>query len=183
MVVSLFEHWRSYDFAEEPTEPLIQAARQGGFRRFLGMAVGNGGLATYESFFDMDGPASATTRLLDFNALEPALFQVCREFGISVSEAKLGFLNVGPSRQRDLQRYRTEAGTLMSEVRSHFRWYYDEGVHLMVKGPAAATAVVRQRTLGSRGASREGNRRVDASLGMFPSLAGQRGRTAAVANG
>ena len=134
MVVSLFEHWRSYDFAEEPTEPLIQAARQGGFRRFLGMAVGNGGLATYESFFDMDGPASATTRLLDFNALEPALFQVCREFGISVSEAKLGFLNVGPSRQRDLQRYRMEAGTLMSEVRSYFHWYYEEGVHVMVTG-------------------------------------------------
>ena len=134
MVVSLFEHWRSYDFAEEPTEPLIQAARQGGFRRFLGMAVGNGGLATYESFFDMDGPASATTRLLDFNALEPALLQVCREFGISVSKAKLGFLNVGPSRQRDLQRYRMEAGTLMSEVRSYFHWYYEEGVHVMVTG-------------------------------------------------
>jgi hypothetical protein len=132
MVVSLFEYWRSYDFAEEPTVPLIRAARQGGFRRFLGMAVGDGGLATYESFFDMDGPASATTRLLDFNSLEPALLQVCREFGISKSEAKLGFLNVGPSRQRDLQRYRTEAGTLMSEVRSHFHWYYEEGVHVMV---------------------------------------------------
>ena len=134
MVVSLFEYWRSYDFGEEPTVPLIRAARQDGFRRFLGMAVGDGGLATYESFFDMDGPASATTRLLDFNALEPALLQVCREFGISVSEAKLGFLNVGPTRQRDLQRYRTEAGTLMSEVRSYFHWYYEEGVHVMVTG-------------------------------------------------
>ena len=183
MLVSLFEYWRSYEFAEEPAEPFIRAARQDGFRRFLGMAVGDGGLATYESFFDMEGPASANTRLLDFNSLEPALLQVCREFGLNAPDGRLGILNVGPCRQRDLQRYRTKAGTLMSEVRSHFRWYYDEGVHLMVKGPAAATAVVRQRTLGSRGASREGNRRVDASLGMFPSLAGQRGRTAAVANG
>ncbi len=134
MLVSLFEYWRSFDFAEEPTQPLILAARQDGFHRFLGMAVSDGGLATYESFFDMDGPASSNTRLLDFNALEPALFQVFREFGVSVPQAKLGLFNVGPSRQRDLQRYRTEAGSLMSEVRSHFRWYYDEGVHLMVTG-------------------------------------------------
>jgi hypothetical protein len=134
MLVSLFEYWRSFDFAEEPTQPLIRAARQDGFRRFLGMAVSDGGLATYESFFDMEGPASSNTRLLDFNALEPALLQACREFGVSVPKAKLGLLNVGPSRQRDLQPYRLEAGTLMSEVRSHFRWYYEEGVHMMVTG-------------------------------------------------
>ncbi len=134
MLVSLFEYWRAYDFPEEPTQPLILAARQDGFHRFLGMAVSDGGLATYESFFDMDGPASSNTRLLDFNALEPALLQVCREFGVRVPQAKLGLFNVGPSRQRDLQRYRTEAGTLMSEVRSHFRWYYDEGIHLLVTG-------------------------------------------------
>jgi len=134
MLVSLFEYWRAYDFPQEPTQPLIRAARQDGFRRFLGMALGDGGLATYESFFDMDGPASSNTRLLDFNALEPALLQVCREFGVSVPQAKLGLVNVGPSRHRDLQRYREEAGTLMQGVRSHFRWYYDEGVHLMVTG-------------------------------------------------
>ena len=134
MLVSLFEYWRSFDFAEEPTQPLIRAARHDGFRRFLGMAVSDGGLATYESFFDMEGPASSNTRLLDFNALEPALLQVCREFGVSVPKAKLGLLNVGPSRQHDLQPYRLEAGTFMSEVRSHFRWYYEEGVHMMVTG-------------------------------------------------
>ena len=63
---------------------------------------------------------------------EPALLQVCSDFGVSVPQAKRGLLNVGPSRQRDLQRYRAEAGTLMSEVRSHFHWYYEEGVHVMV---------------------------------------------------
>jgi hypothetical protein len=26
------------------------------------------------------------------------------------------------------------AGNMLPEVRSHFRWYYEEGVHLMVKG-------------------------------------------------
>ena len=139
MLVSLFEYWRSYDFAEEPTQPLIQLARRDGFRRFLGMAIGEGGLANYESFFDMDGPASSNTRLLDFHALEPALLQVCREFGLNVPMPKLGLHNVGPSRQRDLQRYRTEAGTLMSGVRSHFRWYYEQGIHVMVRGHRAAS--------------------------------------------
>jgi hypothetical protein len=139
MLVSLFEYWRSYDFAEEPVQPLIQRARSGDFRRFLGMAIGEGGLANYESFFDMDGPASSNTRLLDFNALEPALLQVCREFGVKVPAAKLGLHNVGPSRQRDLHRYRMEAGTLMSGVRSHFRWYYNEGIHVMLKGHPAAS--------------------------------------------
>jgi hypothetical protein len=133
MLVSLFEYWHRYDFKEQPTAPLIQAARSGGFRRFLAMAVGEGGLPNYESFFDIHGPASANLRLLDFNALEPALLQVCREFGVNVPATKLGYLNAGPSRHRDLQGYRTEAGTLLAHVRSHFRWYYDEGVHRMVK--------------------------------------------------
>lgn len=146
MLVSLFEYWRAYQFPAEPTEPLIRAARHEGFRRFLDMAVGDGGLATYESFFDMDGPASATTRLLDFNSLEPALLQVCREFGVSVPETKLGLFNVGPSRQRDLERYRVEAGTLLAGVRSHFRWYYDEGVRVMVTGNGAAAAASERRS-------------------------------------
>ena len=183
MLVSLFEYWRSYDFTEESAQPLIQTARRGDFRRFLALAVGDAGLANYESFFDMHGPASANTRLLDFNSLEPALLQVCREFGLNAPDGRLGILNVGPSRQRDLQHYRTEAGTLLAEVRSHFRWYYDEGVHLMVKGSATATAVDRHRPLHSRGASDEGDPRAYASRWTFPSLAGQSDRAAPVANG
>jgi hypothetical protein len=147
MLVSLFEYWRSYDFREEPSQPLIQCARRQTFGEFLTMAVVDGQVQNYHDFFDMDGPASANTRLLDFNALEPALLQVCREFGLIVPETRLGLLNVGPSRQRDLHRYQTEAGTLMSEVRSHFRWYYEEGIHVMVTGcgPVAA-ADHRRRT-------------------------------------
>ena len=167
MLVSLFEYWRSFDFAEEPTQPLIRAARQDGFRRFLGMAVSDGGLATYESFFDMDGPASATTRLLDFNALEPALLQVCREFGVSVPKAKLGLLNVGPSRQRDLQRYHTEAGALLTKVRSHFRWYYEEGVHMMVTGNGTvAAASARPSPRRSRGPSAVISRKASCDHGV-----------------
>ena len=171
MLVSLFEYWRAYDFAEEPSVPLIQTARRGDFRRFLATAVGTAGLANYESFFDMHGPASANTRLLDFNSLEPALLQVCQEFDVSIPGTKLGFLNVGPSRQRDLEHYRTEAGTLLAEVRSHFRWYYDEGVHLMLKGPATAPAVDRHRSLGSRVSSGERSGRAHTSRWLFPSLA------------
>ena len=145
MLVSLFEYWRSYEFAEEPTEPLIQCARRGTFRGFVAMAVAEGGLANYRDFFDMHGPAAANTRLLDFNALEPALVQVCREFGLDVPESKLGLLNVGPSRHRDLERYRTEAGSLLAEVRAHFRWYYEEGIHVMAKGSVAAPVVTDRR--------------------------------------
>ena len=145
MLVSLFEYWRSYEFAEEPTEPLIQCARRGTFRGFVAMAVAEGGLANYHDFFDMHGPAAANTRLLDFNALEPALAQVCREFGLNVTESKLGLLNVGPSRHRDVERYRTEAGSLLAEVRTHFRWYYEEGIHVMAKGSVAAPVVTDRR--------------------------------------
>lgn len=144
MLVSLFEYWRAYEFTEEPPDPLIQSARRNAFRDFLAMAVVERKLPNYHDFFDMDGPASSNTRLLDFNALEPALRQVCREFGINVSTTRLGLLNVGPSHRRDLKIYRTQAGTLMSEVRGHFRWYYEEGIHLMVRGdesPALSRAM------------------------------------------
>jgi len=134
MLVSLFEYWRGYDFSEEPLQPLIRCARTGTFHRFLEMAVVEHAVQNYQDFFDMDGPASAHTRLLDFNALEPALLQVCREFGVDVPASRLGFLNTGPSRHRSLDRYRAEAGNVLPEVRSHFRWYYEEGVHLMIKG-------------------------------------------------
>lgn len=134
MLVSLFEYWRSYDFSEEPSQPLIRCARTGSFHRFLEMAVVEHAVQNYRDFFDLDGPASAQTRLLDFNALKPALLQVCREFGVEAPADRLGFSNAGPSRHRDLGRYRAEAGNMLPEVRSHFRWYYEEGVHVMIKG-------------------------------------------------
>jgi hypothetical protein len=134
MLVSLFEYWRGYDFSEEPSQPLIRCARTGTFHRFLEMAVVEHAVQNYRDFFDMDGPASAHTRLLDFNALKPALLQVCREFGVEVPADRLGVLNTGPNRHRSLEHYRVAAGNMLPEVRSHFRWYYEEGVHLMVKG-------------------------------------------------
>ena len=134
MLVSLFEYWRGYDFSEEPSQPLIRCARTDTFHRFLEMAVVEHAVQNYRDFFDLDGPASAHTRLLDFKALKPALLQVCREFGVEVPADRLGFLNIGPSRRRDLGRYRAEAGNMLPEVRSHFRWSYEEGVHVMIKG-------------------------------------------------
>lgn len=134
MLVSLFEYWRGYDFSEEPSQPLIRCAQTDPFHRFLEMAVVEHAVQNYQEFFDMDGPASTHTRLLDFNTLKPALLQVCREFGVDVSASGLGFHNTGPKRHRSLDRYRAKAGNMLTEVRSHFRWYYEEGVHLMVKG-------------------------------------------------
>ena len=140
MLVSLFEYWRCYDFTQAPTQPLIVSARTGNFREFLRMAVVDRVLVNYQDFFDVHGPARSTTRLLDFHSLEPALMQVCREFGVDMPSSKLKLLNAGPQRQRDLSRYRLEAGPLLSAVRSHFRWYYEEGTNVMVTGTAAPVA-------------------------------------------
>jgi len=138
MLVSLFEYWRGYDFPQPPTQPLICAARGRSFREFLALAVVDGMLPNYHDFFDMNGPAAANTRLLDFTTLQASLRHVCREFGVRQPTGQLGFLNAGPNRHRDHGRYREEAGPLLRQVRSHFRWYYEVGVRSMVTCPGAA---------------------------------------------
>lgn len=134
MLVSLFEYWRRFDFADEPTLELIRCARSGTFREFLTLAVVERQVLNYRDFFDMGGPVAATTRLLAFDSLEPALEEVCREFGLPMPSAKLGQLNASPDRRRDLSPYVAEAGSLLADVRSHFRWYYETGSSRMVTG-------------------------------------------------
>lgn len=137
MLVSLFQYWQSYDFEQEPIQPLIVCARTGSFREFLRMAVVDRVFINYEDFLMCmvrRGPPCGSWTSIPW----AALMTVCREFGIDVPNSKLGLLNIGPSRLRDLESYRREAGTLVSEVESHFRWYYEEGIHLMVKGPVGA---------------------------------------------
>ncbi|MFM1902724.1 MAG: Sulfotransferase family, partial [Planctomycetota bacterium] len=136
MLISLYEYWRRCEFAEEPAGELIQAARTGTFRTFLGLAVGEKLLANYETYFDVGGPAWATTRLIDFQCLRPGLAAVCQEFGID-PPAEILRMNAAPRRHRDAGGYLAEAGAFVFEVRSHFRWYYDEAVRIMVRGPAA----------------------------------------------
>lgn len=134
MLVSLFEYWRRFDFSEEPTLQLIRCARTGTFREFLRLAVVERQVLNYRDFFDMEGPAAASTRLLAFDSLEPALEEVCREFGLPRPATKLGQLNASPNRRRDLSPYMAEAGSLLADVRSHFRWYYETGSDRMVTG-------------------------------------------------
>ncbi|MFM8415758.1 MAG: hypothetical protein ACKOCX_13680 [Planctomycetota bacterium] len=133
MLVSLYEYWRRYEFSEEPEAELIRTARTGTFREFLSVAVGDGHLANYETYFDVGGPAWQTTRLIDFQALEPGLAQVCEEFGIE-PPATLERLNAAPRQRRDLGDYLAQAGSLVFEVRSHFRWYYEEAAGIMIRG-------------------------------------------------
>ena len=133
MLVSLYEYWRRYEFAEEPQDTLIHISRTGTFGDFLELAVGEELLASYHTFFDVGGPAWTTTRLLDFHSLEPALAAVCNEFGIKAPET-LDRLNAAPQPVRDLSRYRDEAGSLIAAVHRHFAWYYDEGVRIMLRG-------------------------------------------------
>jgi hypothetical protein len=135
MLVSLFEDWRRFDFPEEPTLQLIRCARTGTFREFLTLAVVERQVLNYRDFFDMEGPAAATTRLLAFDTLEPALEEVCREFGLPAPAVRLDQLNASPNRRRDLTPYMAEAGSLLEDVRRHFRWYYETGSRQMVTGP------------------------------------------------
>jgi hypothetical protein len=134
MLVSLFEYWRSYEFPRPPRPPLIRAARERPFREFLALAVGDHPVQNYHDFFDVGGPAWTDTRLLAFDSLEPALAVACREFGVKPPETSLERSNAGPSPGRDLAPYREEAGDLIAEVRRHFRWYYEEGERIAIRG-------------------------------------------------
>jgi hypothetical protein len=133
-IVSLYEYWKGFDFPEEPTAEFQICARQGAFRDFLAAAVIGDGVQPYDTFFGCGGPLWANTRLLAFDSLDPALEVVCEEFGLRPPE-RLPQQNVTPNRQnRNLDRYRDEAGPLMHVVHRRFRWYYEEGVHLMIRG-------------------------------------------------
>lgn len=132
MLVSLYEFWRRTP-AEMEVAPFIDAARNGTFRDFLWMAVVQKEMPKYEEFFDVGGPAWANTRLIDFAALESGLAAVCSEFGIP-DAPRLERINAGGGRQRSLEDYRASVATLGINVRSHFRWYYEHGVRLMIRG-------------------------------------------------
>jgi len=133
MLVSLFEYWRRYEFDEEPTDVLVSTARTGSFREFLECAVGERRLTNYHTYFDVDGPAWPTTRLIAFESLESGLAAVCREFGLEPPSG-LGHRNAAPRGRRDLGAYMAEAGSLLFEVRSHFRWYYADAARVLVHG-------------------------------------------------
>jgi hypothetical protein len=143
MLVSLFEYWRRFEFAVEPPQPFIACARKGTFREFVTMAVVKRVAVNYYEFFDLGGPAAANTRLLDFQSLEPALRHVCREFGVTPPPTKLGRLNAAPvevRESRDVGKYLTAAGSLVHDVRTHFRWYYEQGVDQLITGTATRSA-------------------------------------------
>jgi len=132
MLVSLYEFWRKTP-AEMEVSPFIASARDGTFRDFLWMAVVQKEMPQYEEFFDVGGPAWANTRLIDFATLEPGLAAVCAEFGIH-DTPRLERINAGGGRQRSLEDYRASVATMVINVRSHFRWYYEHGVRLAIRG-------------------------------------------------
>lgn len=133
MLVSLFEFWKRTWFPVEPTDPFMCCARRGTFHDFVAAAVIGGRVKTYEKFFDVGGPLWRNTHLLDFESLQPALDTVCGTLGIR-NARPLPSLNCAPEGRRDLSPYREEAGPLFIEVRRYFRWYYEEGVHLAIRG-------------------------------------------------
>lgn len=134
MLVSLYEFWKKTPPGVE-VPPFIDVARSGTFRDFIWMAVVQKEAQTYEQFFDVGGPAWANTRLIDFETLETGLERVCREFGITTAP-RLERLNTGSGREQSLEEYRSMAATMCINVRSHFRWYYEHGVRLMIGGRA-----------------------------------------------
>lgn len=129
MMVSLYEYWRHGENSQP--HPYIRAARECSFRDFLAAGVIGERAPRYEDFFGVDGPAWATTRLLDFRTLDASLRIVCREFGLP-EPASMQRTNASPSGPKDLSRYRDEAGPVLPFVERHFRWYYEQGVSLRV---------------------------------------------------
>ena len=132
MLVSLYEFWKKTPAGME-VSPFIAAARDGTFNDFVWMAVVKKEMPKYEEFFDVGGPAWGNTRLVDFAALESGLAAVCAEFGIQ-GVPQLERINSGAGRQRSLEDYRASLATMGINVRSHFRWYYEHGVRLMIRG-------------------------------------------------
>ena len=132
MLVSLYEFWRKTPAGME-VSPFIATARDGTFNDFIWMAVVQKEMPKYEEFFDVGGPAWANTRLIDFSTLESGLAAVCAEFGIH-GTPRLERINAGGARQRSLEDYRASVATMGINVRSHFRWYYEHGVRLAVRG-------------------------------------------------
>lgn len=137
MLVSLFEYWRDFPFAVEPTAAFIRAARGGEFVEFVRLAVVDGHMPTYESFFDAGGPAWPRTRLLDFKSLEAALPALARDLRLQQPPA-LEHRNAHCG-TRDLHAYRAAAGSLMDRVHTYFGWYYSHGAGLAA-GPLVSRA-------------------------------------------
>jgi len=133
MLVSLFEFWKREPSLAKSNDAFIDCTRHHSFRDFIAAAVIGSRIPTYEQFFDVGGPLWKNTRLLDFESLTPALDALCANIGIQ-NQRSLPSLNRAPSERRNLERYRDEAAPLMEAVRSHFRWYYEEGIHLMIRG-------------------------------------------------
>lgn len=141
MLVSLFEYWKREPFEIEPADPFVQCARRGCFHDFVAAAVIGSRVPTYERFFGAGGPLWASTYLLDFETIQPALDRLCETLEIR-NHRPLPALNRAPVGGRDTTRYREEAGPLVAEVHRYFRWYHDEGVRLMIRGerPSRAAA-------------------------------------------
>ena len=134
MLVSLYEFWQQTPAALD-VPPFIATARNGTFRDFVWMAVLKKELVRYEDFFDVGGPAWEHTRLIDFHSLEAGLAAVSAEFGIPGGQP-LERINAGGGRKHSLREYRASVATMVMDIRRHFRWYYEHGVRLMVRGPA-----------------------------------------------
>lgn len=139
MLVSLFEFWKREPAVAASNDLFIGCPRHHTFRDFLAAAVVGGRLLNYEQFFDVGGPLWERTTLLDFASLQPALESFCADNGFGHA-GPLPSLNRGPQEGRDLDRYREEAGPLLDDVRGYFRWYYEEGVRLMVRGDGRGRA-------------------------------------------
>ena len=132
MLVSLFEFWKREPAVADSADPFIGCTQHHTFRDFLAAAVIGGRMPSYDQFFDVGGPLWKSTTLLDFESLQPALQAFCDDNGLGHARP-LPSLNRSAGR-RDIQRYVDEARPLMADVRKHFRWYYEEGIHLMIRG-------------------------------------------------
>lgn len=140
MLVSLYEFLRRHDLGPGNWSPTVRCVRQGSFRDMLAIVLSNTHWPPFERFFDVGGPAWHNTRLLDFDSLEPALHEVCTEWGIPTPQ-RLACLNAAPRPPRNLDRYREEAGPLLGLVQEYYGWYYEQGIKMVIRGRPTALRV------------------------------------------
>jgi len=132
MMASLFDYFRKASYEAEPEDSFTRCAYKGDFRDFVAAAVIGGRLLPYDRFFDVGGPTWPNTFLLDFHSLDSGLDALCSELGVP-NRHPLQWLNRLPSARPALERYREEAGPLIAEVHRYFRWYYEEGIHVVLR--------------------------------------------------
>ncbi len=143
MLASLYTYWRRRSsVVPRAPQSLAHTATTDSFGVFVHEAVVKARLPSYAEFLGVGGEAWHATRLIDFRSLEPGFRRVLREYGVE-PPASLPKANMAPRtpEEDDLREaIREEMPALMPVIHERYRWYYEEGQSMMVRGDTPAEA-------------------------------------------